>query len=292
MKHSNWVGLILGLGVLAHTALGQTIRFRFDPLSPGPPNAVQVFVLAINDRGNIAGVYFDSATSHGFYLDSASSDAYTTVEYPGAAYSVATGINDKKEISGYYGTRHSGAVARGDHGFILSDGRYITIDYPGSAGTRLYGINNAGDAVGESLAPSTGFIYTKGQFRTVTCPGGTAGIPRGMNNKGQVVGFCAIRKDGGTRKRDSFLLSADGVLLIDYRAPWLSEAEILPNAVNDSGDIVGWYFVEGERHGFLLNAGPNSEFIPVDNDPATLVNGINSKRQIVGFSRHSFVGHP
>lgn len=281
MTCSKGLGSLVCGGLLAQVALCQTVTFRFTPLPPRQPGATHVLVAAINERGNLVGSYAVSPVWHGFYLESASSGVYSTLDFPGASYTMATGINDKSEIAGYYGSSWSGAVSPGDHGFISRDGQFTTVDYPNSAGTRLYAIDNAGDAVGEST--SVGFIYSDGKFHSVTCPDGRTGHPFGINNKGQVVGICSHQA--------GFLLSADVVSLIDFRAPWLSTTGIVPGSINDDGDIVGWYYVENARHGFLLTAGPNPEFITVDEEPQGLVQGINNKRQIVGYgSSGSFSG--
>lgn len=138
MRDSKGLVSVLLCGLLGQAGLAQIVSFQFNPLPPGPPRATHVLVLAINERGNMVGLYSDSALNHGFYLESALSADYVSIEYPGATYTVASGIDDKGEIAGYYGSRESGKVGRGDHGFVFRDGKFNTVDYPGAAGTRLY----------------------------------------------------------------------------------------------------------------------------------------------------------
>lgn len=261
------------------------MTFRFTPLPPGPPGARLTLVIGINQRGNMVGVYFIRHVKHGFYLESAPSGEYVTLDFPGAGYTAPGGINDKGEISGYYGERDGGTVTAGDHGFVFRDCRFTTVDYPGAAGTRLLGINNAGDVIGYSVDPPGGFIHSGGQFRTITCPDGRPGVPHGINNKGHVVGSC-----GGSRA--PFLLTKGGVSLIDFRAGLFADAPVVPFAINDRGDIAGAYFFKKVRHGFILTAGPAREFIEVDPEPGTILHGINNRGQIVGFGGHSFMGYP
>ena len=60
--------------------------------------------------GNIVGIYTDaSGTGHGFLFNG----AYTSFDYPGAAFTEATGINPGGVIVGLY-TDSAGAT----HGFI------------------------------------------------------------------------------------------------------------------------------------------------------------------------------
>ncbi|MHC5825932.1 MAG: hypothetical protein ACYT04_61280, partial [Nostoc sp.] len=56
--------------------------------------------LAINDRGQIAGIYYDvNGNTDGFVYQGGT---YTIVNYPGAILTEVYGINDRGEIVGYY----------------------------------------------------------------------------------------------------------------------------------------------------------------------------------------------
>ncbi len=286
MRRFAWLSPLL-LGGLAHALSGQAVMYRFNRLPPGPPDSRQVLVSATNDSGNMVGLYWRSSAPHGFYLDSVSSGEYSTIDFPGASYTAATGINDNKEIAGYYGAPGSrkwvGSVAPGDHGYVYRGTQFATLDYPNSTGTRLEAINNSGDAIGESLSPPVGFIYSNGRFQAITCPDSKPARPIGLNNKGEVVGMCAGQR--------AFLLSSGVVSMIDLHAPFPVD-QIVPSSINDNGDIAGLYFVNKTRHGFVLIHGPNPEFVLVDDGPNTLVHGINNRKQIVGFGPTSFFGEP
>ncbi len=255
-----------------------------------------ILATGINNRGFIVGSYMTSRrvdgryVTHAFCLDPTLPDQYRTFDFPGAGYTVATGINEKDEIAGYYGlssTDSSGTVSRGDHGFISRGGQYVTVDYPDAAGTRVYGINTAGDVVGESINPNLGFIYSKGLFKPISCPSGAQATPLDINDNGEVVGICSDRSG-------SFILTSQGTSYIDFHAPWLSGVEIRADSVNDGGDIAGFYGVEQMRHGFVLTAGPDPEFISVDYGRQSLVSGINRNRRIIGYGSapESFFGEP
>ncbi len=66
------------------------------------------------------------------------------IEPNGAFESGASGINDARQIVGWF----SDAV--GTHGFLLAHGRFTTIDVPGATAgtTNAYGINATGQIVG------------------------------------------------------------------------------------------------------------------------------------------------
>jgi uncharacterized membrane protein len=81
--------------------------------------------------------------------------SYTTLDVPGATFTVARGINDSGQIVGVYGDDPADIyyddAGPGYHGFLPDNGNYTTLDVPGSAGTRAYGINASGQIVGAYL---------------------------------------------------------------------------------------------------------------------------------------------
>src|SRR6266567_752329 len=76
--------------------------------------------------------------------------SFTDVDYPGAVWTVPTGINDSGQIVGQY-LASSGVR----HGFLLSGGTYTTIDCPDpyTDGSNAVGINNSGQIVGFCSVP-------------------------------------------------------------------------------------------------------------------------------------------
>lgn len=99
--------------------------------------------LDIDNLSRMAGSYEDTSyNSHGFYYDSSGRQQF---DYPGAANTVVSGINESGQIVGcYYGSWHSDG-----HGFLRNpDGTLTQIDIPGAAGTCASGINDSGQVVG------------------------------------------------------------------------------------------------------------------------------------------------
>src|SRR5215472_4856878 len=74
---------------------------------------------------------------------------------PGAAATVATGINDLGEVTGIYYDS-----AGTPHGFVDIGGSFTSLDIPGASGTDPFGIDNAGQIVGFYVDPAGnhGFI--------------------------------------------------------------------------------------------------------------------------------------
>jgi probable HAF family extracellular repeat protein len=153
------------------------------------PTATGTSPFGINNAGEIVGYWLDSTTGHGFLL---SSGTYTSFDYPGAAFTIASAINSRGDIVGYYSDT-SGVY----HGFLLSGGTYTSIDEPGATATEANGINDAGEIVGiycqtsqcaANFSGFQGFFLKAGEFSDVTIPGAKANGPVGINNKGVIIG--------------------------------------------------------------------------------------------------------
>jgi len=108
----------------------------------------------INDSGQIVGYDYVGNQAQGFLY---SGGNFTTIAVPGAADTLALGINDSDQIVGIYST-----VNGGDYqGFIYSNGTYTEFGVPGAYQTMVAGINNHGDLVGtynSSSAGTSGFL--------------------------------------------------------------------------------------------------------------------------------------
>ena len=97
----------------------------------------------LNDLDQISGYYVDdTGNPHGFVKNG---KHYTTLDAPGAAYTIANGINNEGVVTGLY-VNPDGS----HHGFIWSKGQFITVDanVPGSIGTEWIGLNDQGDLAG------------------------------------------------------------------------------------------------------------------------------------------------
>jgi probable HAF family extracellular repeat protein len=129
------------------------------------PGASGTFAAGINADPNtdtkIVGSYNISASpnrepvNHGFLLVG---DSFTTIDVPGAADTVAYGINADGQIVGYY-TDAAGT----SHGFLLVGDSFTTIDVPGGVDTVAYGINDHGKISGfyaDGTGLQHGFVAT------------------------------------------------------------------------------------------------------------------------------------
>jgi hypothetical protein len=108
------------------------------------PGSVGTLAVDINDFGQIAGRYVDSAgVNHGFLLDHGT---FASITFPGASFTRAIGINVSGDIVGSYSTPSD--KGPGEHGFLLRGGVFTGIDFPNAVATLTTGINSSGDIAG------------------------------------------------------------------------------------------------------------------------------------------------
>ncbi|MGB9106806.1 MAG: hypothetical protein WCC59_18775 [Terriglobales bacterium] len=239
--------------------------------------------------------------------------AQTTFNYPGAAATGASNINDSGTIVGYYYNSDGS-----EHSFLYDGHGFTSFDYPGADWTEASGINQAGDVVGYYGYAADklmhGFLRTAaGKFSTIDRQGRFNTMPLAINSSGAIVGcihnpgtmhgwlmengaFVSLSpayamytgiNDAGTivgwnyaapGRIRSFLLSGAGRVEFDYPGTNNTQAY----GVNAYGAVVGWYGPDASGHGFLLRDG---QFTPIDVSGATLTRafGINSAGMIVGY---------
>ncbi len=219
------------------------------------PGARLTDALAINGRGDVAGIYEDGRGTHGFVRTAGGELA--TVDPPGAAYAYAVAINDAGQVAGYYDE----AGTPGTHGFVRDPGRGIaTFDYPGARYTLVAAINGRGQVAGTAWGTVRhAFVYERGALATVDLPGAVARwtVVSGINDAGQIVG----RYGDAAGRTHGFVRDPDGrVATVDVPAS-LSPAgviETVVTAVNAAGQVAGWYVDGAFRvHGFTASPAHN-----------------------------------
>jgi|GEM_PF-5169444 len=117
---------------------------------------------------------------------------FTTISFPGAAETVAYGMNNAGTVVGEYGSiDFTQQFIEGNKGFIFKDGEYESIEYPGAVATSMQGINDSGVAIGdfvESDGTIGGFIYEDGEFTRIGESLSDIVAPADINNSGHIVG--------------------------------------------------------------------------------------------------------
>lgn len=266
-------------------------------------------LLGINNEGQIAGYFGSGAAGHpnkGFGLRPPYAQAdFGGENFPGAAQTQITGLNDTGISVGFFSTLNAATVTNDPNfGFWRENGRYHAVSYPTRKNSKppvnqLLGVNNTGTAVGfynDGAGNAHGYAYNlqTRRFKLVTVPGATSLTAAAINNKGAVAGFFTNAK--GTV--DAFLKLHSGKIFT-LMVPGASATQAF--GVNDRYEVVGTYTTgtgnNAAVHGFTwMNGRFGTVNFPLAS--STTVNGVNNEGDIVGFytdakgNSDGFVGLP
>jgi hypothetical protein len=263
-------------------------------------------LLGINNNARIVG-YFGSGKhsdpSVGYLIfPPYQPNNYRKIQYPSAAATIATALNDRRTIAGYYVDPYKKAT----FGFAYVKGLWFAYENPHARGniTEILGINDDGIAVGFYKAGAqTGSFempIATGKFEPIDPPVGSGSglIVTAINGHGDVVGYLTSPSGvtvGFVRKGDT-----GKVRILSY--PYSTATQFLGITVDDR--IVGSYVdANGHTHGLLLMH-PFFEGITwqqIDDPDAksvTVATGINLHSDIVGWyvdasgTNHGFLATP
>jgi probable HAF family extracellular repeat protein len=246
---------------------------------------------------------------------------FTTVDFPGAAFSNVTGINSFGDMVGNYSAIYTGIDG---HGFLYRNGLFTSIDYPGAFTTGAGGINDSELIVGtvqfDGGLVSNGFLYEGQTFTLFAYPGQPNTGASSINNAGTVVGGAGnsgsathafklqngvfqgidppinalIKGGGGINNFDEIaILAALGKGNTNYGFVLHNgkfKPIVFPGAagftealgINDKRIVVGWYFVAGQgSFGFAYQ---NGRYVSLAFPGATdtYATAINNAGQIAG----------
>lgn len=141
--------------------------------------------------------------------------------------------------------------------FSMNAQQYTVTDLGtlGGSDSYGYGINASGQVAGVSQtagnSASHAFLYSNGTMRDLaTLDGGCCSAGFGINAIGQVVGWSTYRSS--TRKTHAFLYS-DGAM---QKLGALSRAYSQAYAINNSGQVTGYYVPSSEAANFNLSMDP------------------------------------
>ena len=218
----------------------------------------------INDQGQIVGSARSSPDQAG----------------SGFIYSPGTGVS----IINIPGTPVNAALAINNNGqLVLSSPVYPNSLFytPGQAPVEIQGanltgatalaINNGGAVVGEASAnqglSSHAFLWTQAAGMIDLTPGTDAfGVANAINSEGDVVGIEGI----SFQSQNSFLYQNGVMYNLDtlLGASGAGWSALVPEGINDSGQIVGSGFFNGQVEAFIMSPGASpSAVVP---EPASL----------------------
>lgn len=250
-----------------------------------PRHASSISVLGLNDRRDIvelATVHHQTASYEVYWPFRR--DRYREVGVGLGA--VATTLNDRGEIAGWYEAKHSAIF-----GFIVGHG--VWTSYKGrklrsgrsTNVTEFLGLNDDGSTVGFYAGENGGhhafeFNAALGKFSVIRPPGAVSSEATSVNNRGDIAGFMTTK--GNETK--SFLLKAGSYTLLSYPGSKNTQAR----GINWQDQLVG-SFVDssGVTHGFILTDPlSHPQWVPFDDPKAagtTVVSGVDNHDDLVGY---------
>jgi len=188
------------------------------PCPPCSPLTDSSQANGINNLAQIVGNYTDpNGAEHG-YLDN--NGAFTSIDYPGAVYTVAQGINDSGTIVGWYQD-----VSGNFHAFEKTGSTFTTLGPPGSSWSFAYGINKQGRIVGRYRGgdcnfEDCGFLLDSGVYTQLVPPGTEEFLgyayATGINSVGIVSGFYSFTGSGGPEDGFTFNRANGTYTIIDF----------------------------------------------------------------------------
>lgn len=145
----------------------------------------------VNERGDIVGWVTvpegDDQVNVGFLYTSGG--RVVTLQPPGATWTIAFDINNRREVVGRYQDEESRW-----HGFLWApDAGFRTVDVRSGRDTVLTGINASGTVVGyvgDTLLGTDAFVIRRGVVEILQNPFGYAvTVPTGIAENGTIVGY-------------------------------------------------------------------------------------------------------
>jgi hypothetical protein len=217
----------------------------------------------------------------------------TIVNPADPSFNQALGINDQRTAVGYCG---SGAVGHPSQGYAavppFEKKNFTSENYPGSTQTQVTAINGLGDTAGlrvDSGGVVRGFIEWNGVFTSYADPNAAGGTEiLGLNDSGIAVGFYT----DASGVRYAFTLNQATGQFTPVTPP--DATNVTASALNDDGDLVGFYWAGSQTIGFLEKGGSFTTFSYPGSNLTTAL-GVNAHDTIVGGyvdaygKRHGFV---
>jgi probable HAF family extracellular repeat protein len=221
--------------------------------------------------------------------------SYTAIDYPGAASTIATGINNSGQIVGWYTDENEN-----DHGFVYSNNTFTSFNCPldtsapGSiTETWVYGISDSGKVVGYCMdvdppySPFSGgfaeygFLYVNGSFAAISFPKAFETLPFAINADNRIAGYYENNDTDPQGDAQGFTYDADSGSYTSINLSGATDTEIV--GINSVGDLLGYAVIDGphggaEVAGFTHSVG---QFTPLG--ITGVPNGFNNFDQIVGY---------
>jgi probable HAF family extracellular repeat protein len=284
-------GQIIGNYLDGKTDLEHAFLYQNGEFTPFDfPGSLYTIVNGINNEGQIVGVYVTDSVSHPvshpFVYDHG---VFTPFPKPAdAQFLFLSAINDQGDVVGYYFTTNFDLRA-----FIFSNGSLTTIDSPDNTPIFPTGINDSGDITLQisSRFGFFGLVYSHGASTLInnTIGGPPTTFVNGINNRGQFVGDFVEYSFGVGRAFHGFVesLTPPSFTTFDVPGGFARFPTTIPEGINDSGEIVGYYATNpnDEPAGFIADLDPPQSSAPAS--AADLSNTASAQQTVSGLTAQS-----
>jgi probable HAF family extracellular repeat protein len=206
---------------------------------------------------------------------------FITIGVPGSANAQAYSINNALLVSGFYEDASSSSVY---HGFVWQNGVLQTVDYPGALYTYLWQVNNQGVAIGYygdgTTEHTVTYSVSSGTWTALPdIPGSAENEGYGINDAGVAIGNAY---SANLSTNVAWIWHPGTSTYSFFAVPGAAQYTTYPDAINDKGQIVGFFNdSSGVTHGFLEQGGTYST-IDVPGATNTFPYGINNSGAIGG----------
>jgi hypothetical protein len=156
---------------------------------------------------------------------------------------------------------------------------YAVLQVAGCQSTIPWAVNDRGDVVGNAMSCAGGvqdfaFLYRDGVYSAIDVPGAVITIPTDINDRGVVVGY--FRSPTGE-------LGAFTLWRGEYKSLGVPGVDLVPQGINNRGDITGWVPTAGPYQAFLFTRDGDFTILTGEGDLVGLQAWkINSSGLIVG----------
>lgn len=292
--NKSWLAILAVVAALTAvqtvSAGGAHSRYKVTDLGtlPGLEN-IYVWAQMLNDRGHVAAYASNDADPNALgevssFLWKAPGDITVLPGLPGAATSIAFGLNDRDQVAGA-----SGPNVDGNYHAVLWE-RGVVNDLgtlPGFSDSEAYLVNNVGVAIGDCWNAETVNAFYSFHGRMFPLPllnDGDDSTAYGINDWGQIVG-----ESGPDWEHNH------AVLWRLFPEPSVMDLGTLggdsssPSGINNRGEIVGLaQTASGDTHAALWDRCGITDLENFGDDPIGNALAINNCGQIVGFSGLDF----